>query len=147
MQGTVYILIEGYRMEHCSCTVPNINLPSDKTSQTDKSGAYSGCFMMKKKVVSIQMYENKFRTKHYNQSITVGCEVMIQEYLGVLNQLQNPVTKKFHKTRTNSDNMPSNRPNKPMYHRARVIKIISKDLVEIQSNSKLKIWQSYSIID
>ena len=88
MKGTVYISIEGYRMEHCSFTVPNINLPSDKKSRTDTSGVYSGYFMMQKKVVLIQMYENKFCTKHYNQSITVGCEVMVREYLCVLIALQ-----------------------------------------------------------
>ena len=116
MEGTVYISIEGYQMEHCSCTVPNVNLPLDKTSQTDTGGVYSGCFMMKKKVVTIQMYENKFRTKHCNKSLTVGCEVMVRECLGVLNQLQNPITDEIHKTRTNPDIMPFNRPNKPMYH-------------------------------
>ena len=71
MKETVYIFIEGYWMEHCSCTVSNVNLPSDKTSRTDTGGVYSGCFMMKKRVVSIQMYENRFSTKHYNQSLTV----------------------------------------------------------------------------
>ena len=85
MKGIVYIFIEGYWMEHCSCTVSNVNLPADKTSMTDASGVYSGCFRMKKKVVSIQMYENKFWTTNYNKSSTVGCEVMAREYLCVLN--------------------------------------------------------------
>ena len=79
-------------MEHCNCTVPNVNLPSDKMSRTDTGGVYSSCFMMKKKVVTIQLYENKFLTKHYNKSLTVGYEVMVREYLGVLNKLQNPIT-------------------------------------------------------
>lgn len=53
---------------------------------------------------------NKFRTSNYNDSVTAGCEVIVREYLGGLNQLQHPITREIHKTRTNPDSMPSNRP-------------------------------------
>ena len=38
MKGTVYISIEGSRMNHCSCTVQNVNLPADSTTKTNTNG-------------------------------------------------------------------------------------------------------------
>ena len=76
----------------------------------------------------------------------VGCQVMVKEYLGALNELQHPITNETHKTRTYPDNMPSNRPKKSMYHQAKVIKIVSEELIEIEYNSNLKRYGSRVVL-
>ena len=100
------------------------------TSRLNINSEYKWCLFWvlydEKRVVATQMYGNRFRTKNYNDSVTVGCQVIVRENLGVMNQLQHPIINETHKTRTNLDSMPSNRPKKSMYHQAKVITNWSK---------------------
>ena len=69
-----------------------LTYPKTKTTEV-----YSGCFMLKKQVVTKQMCGNKFKTKNCNVGIDVIHRVMVREYLQVLKDLEDLITAKKHR--------------------------------------------------